>query len=768
MRCLRLLVLLAAGSVPATGAWAAGRTFLVKPPSTWVQPLPLPDVSKPPAADSTGTRYLLFDQQIRAGEGDQETYHRAAWTVETTAGLQDSSEIAITFDPSFERLCLHHARVVRAGSTVWSAVPGDVRIAHTEADADARLYSDDLTATVLVRGLRVGDTVDYAYTLEGLNPVLAGHLDTVLWFEYSRPVDRVRRRILWQRRSTLRFRAHGRAPEPTVTLGAEGTVYEWEARDTRAVQREDRTPGWFQPDGRVEASDFDGWSDVVRRSRELFAATDEKAPAIDALVRSFRLEDASEDARIDRAVRFVQDDVRYLGLEMGPHSHQPHRPADTLARRFGDCKDKATLLVAILRRLGVEASPALVSTQSRQALDQRLPSLFAFDHVIVAIDSAGTRLFVDATASEQGGAVRDRRPPRFARALVVEEGGAELVPIPRPPVAVATTEVSESYVTTAWGQPTRLDVVTTYRGTEADDVRQSQARSTRAEMGKRYRDFYAQEHDGIRALGPPQVEDDRERNVVVVREAYEVPALWKQGAHDFRAWLVDERLVEPRSRDRSTPFALFHPERVHHSLTIRLPGPPDLEPFRETVKGAAFSVEASASVQGNEAHLEYVYESLADSVPPRGVEAFVGDVDRAANIVVCRVGVPRRAAAGTGATSPEDDSLSAWLGLAMLGGCGAAFVWMARARTSSWRARRRRAAFAARTRAGEGEEPRRAILVDSADRIDREGVGGTCGCGGPWREIDRATISYEGGPMTVATWQCDRCARERTLYFRIV
>ena len=783
-RCLLALALVV-GSAPAL---AADKSFSVRPPGAWVRGVDVPADPSRPAAESTGTRYLFFDRQVRVGEADQEDYVRTVWKVETTAGLQDASEIAIGFDPTFERLVIHHARVRRDGRTVWSFSPGEVRVIEAEEDIEARLYNGELTATIFVKGLRVGDTVDYAFTREGTNPVLGGRFDAVLGFEYSEPVVRIRRRIVWQRESLLRLNPRGDTPKPTVTKGPGETSYEWETHDSRAVTPEDRTPSWFVAYARVETSDFGSWADVARRSRELFAAADGEAPSIDALVREWNLSSAPEDARIDRAVRFVQDEVRYLGLEMGRNSHQPHPPGETLERRFGDCKDKSALLVAILRRLGVKAWPALVSTSSRQGLDDRLPALFAFDHVIVALHAGRALQFVDATASEQGGPVRGRRPPPYARALVLDEASRALTEMPYTPPPTPTVEVAETFAQPRWDSPARLDVVTTYRDENANDMRQSQARSTRAEMGRKYREFYAQEHAGIRALEPPRIEDDRERNVLVVREAYEIPALWKQGAHDFRAWFIDQKLRRPGTLERSAPLALSHPDHVRQVVTIRLPGPPDLAPLHETIESSAFLVDASWTVRGNEAQLQYTYRSLRGTLSPKDVPELVDRIDRASDLVVCRVGArrPLAAAPATAATSParplrpvrpvaaaavagRDDASGGWLGLLVACGCVVSlFVWGTRAGASGWRAQRRRGALRASTVAGFGVLPRTAIAVDSLEHVAGEGLHGVCSCGSPWRETERATVLYDGGPLTGVTRRCDGCAGERTLYFRVL
>jgi len=746
---------------------AAEPPFTMRPPRAWVEPLAAPQGPSTPDGESTGIRYLLFDRQIRAGKGEQEDYFHEVWRVETTAGLQDASEIEVSFGPTFERLVIHHARVLRNGRAVWSASAGDVRVTHAEEDQEARLYNDELAATIFVKGLRVGDTVDSAYTLEGMNPVLGDRLDAVLRFEYTQPIDRVRRRIVWQRDSALHLKIRGAVPEPVVTKGPEGTVYSWDVRGARGAPAEDRTPTWFQPYARVEASEFGGWPDVARRFRELFATVDAPAPSIDALVAGWRLGSAPEDARIDRAVRFVQDDIRYLGLEMGPHSHQPHPPADTLERRFGDCKDKSALLVAILHRLGVRARPALVSTRAGQTLDERLPTMFAFDHAIVALGAGDALQFVDATASEQGGPVRGRRSPPFARALVLEATTRGLTTIPQPLPDAPTVEVVETYSLPRWDSPARLEVVTTYRDEDADDMRQSQARSTRAEMGKLYRDFYARENAGIRALEPPRIVDDRERNVLVVREAYEIPALWRDGAHEFRAWFIEDRLDRPRVLDRSAPLALSHPDHVRQSLRIVLPGPPDVARLHETVKSRAFSMDASWEVHGNEARLEYTYRSLRGSLPPGDVPEFVERVERAGDLVVCRV--PARPGTFVGAAAGGAAVTStAWVGLVAVGACAIGLVaWGARAGVSRWRAHRRRTAFVSLSQARDGGQPEGAIQVSDAESIERHGSAGGCPCRGPWHEVERASIVYDGRPMVVTTRRCSLCATETTLYYRI-
>ena len=126
----------------------------------------------------------------------------------------------------------------------------------------------------------------------------------------------------------------------------------------------------------------------------------------------------------------MQDEIRYLGIELGPHSHQPHPPAQVLARRYGDCKDKALLLAVALRELGIEAYPVLVNTALRERVADLLPSPFAFDHVITQVRFQGRQYWFDPTVSLQRGGLAQHYNPDFGRALAVRAEATALKRFP--------------------------------------------------------------------------------------------------------------------------------------------------------------------------------------------------------------------------------------------------------------------------------------------------------------------------------------------------
>lgn len=101
---------------------------------------------------------------------------------------------------------------------------------------------------------------------------------------------------------------------------------------------------------------------------------------------------ADPGQRMLAALRFVQGQIRYLGVEIGAGSHAPSAPAVVLQRRFGDCKDKSLLAVTMLRSLGIDAEPALVNTNARRGIAGWLATPSAFDHVIARAHVKGATI----------------------------------------------------------------------------------------------------------------------------------------------------------------------------------------------------------------------------------------------------------------------------------------------------------------------------------------------------------------------------------------
>jgi transglutaminase-like putative cysteine protease len=145
----------------------------------------------------------------------------------------------------------------------------------------------------------------------------------------------------------------------------------------------------------VELSTFHSWDEVAKwydqLQQERVAPTAEIRQKAAEITRTA----ANEDAKIRAIYRYVSTEYRYIGVALGMGRYQPHFASEVLNNGYGDCKDKHTLLAALLNAAGVPAYPALINTS--RALNEEVPSPAQFDHVITVVPREKENLWLDTT-----------------------------------------------------------------------------------------------------------------------------------------------------------------------------------------------------------------------------------------------------------------------------------------------------------------------------------------------------------------------------------
>ena len=607
---------------------AGAAQWSLGPAPAWVAPLEAPPPVEAPARDaSPGSYDLLYDHQLRVGTSGSDEYFRRVIQVLSPAGVQDASQLSLDFDPSAERLVLHHVRILRGGRDVSGFGAADVTVIRPERESGSDIYSGTLSALVFLRDVRPGDVLDYAYSLLATAPAPPPSFCATLDMGFSVPVARLRHRLLWPATRTLHMANRGEVAPPEIASGTGETSYTWSREDVPAVVDEDDAPAWFEPYAAVDLSEFDSWAAVTRWAADLYADVPVDPAPLDALLAQWS-GGPSAEARALAAVRFVQDDVRYLGLEIGPGAWEPRPPADVLARRYGDCKDKSLLLASLLRRLGLDARPALVSTSAGRALDSRQPSPLAFDHVIVRLRSEGRTLWIDPTVSHQGGRLASLASPGYERALAVDPAAAGLETIPPDRPGEPTTAVEEEY-DAPFESAATLSVRVVSLGADADDMRASLAETSDAELARSYLNHYAGPWPGVEAVGPVAVDDRRDEDRMEIQVRYRIPGFWALPQRRLEAWSLSDVLEDPATRRRSTPLAVAYPARLRHRFRVRLPEEPDELPAEARVDDPAFRLSRHVRGEGPGFDVTLDYEALADSVAPEALAGHLADLGRA-------------------------------------------------------------------------------------------------------------------------------------------
>lgn len=731
----------------------------MKPAPVWVEHLKV-DATVTVAKEHVrwGIYDILSDHQIRVRGGAISHYYRMVRSVLSPNGVQNASELELDFDPSFEKLTIHDIAVIRNGKRTSAFDPSEVRVIDKEDSTSERIFDGEQTALVFLKDVRPGDVIDYSWSLDGANPLLDGKFADSLGLSASVPARRIRHRVVWPSSRAL----HWRGVEPKTETRDDELIVTWERTDVHALDVEDSLPSWYEPWEYVQLSEFATWNDVARWSSAMFQLDEASTSEVKKLAETIRGENPTRDAQIIAATRFVQDDVRYLGIEMGRNSHEPHQPSETLAHRWGDCKDKSFLLASLLRELGVEAYPALVNTRLRQKLDAVLPSPFIFDHVIVEAIVDGKTQWIDGTISDQGGNFATIETPSYGRALVIRPETNKLAEIVTN--ESGSTVIEQTYTTRDAKSPVALVVRSTYTGSNADSMRSTLASYSRDDWAKERINDLAADQPKIESAGAIEVKDDRAKNVIVVTERYRVRDLWREGDWSWYPRDLDAHLQRPETIVRSMPLAFEYPLNITQVVTFDFPKDVDVADSNVVTETKTFRYEYNVDGRGRTVVIRQSLRGLRDSVAVADVSEHLTKL----NDIWDEIRYPLSPKLGkvSAAAQIQTASVAQWtwgLGgvlLVVFVACAIAIPVSRRRRSIDIDFAPRRGSF------GPGEAPASALALAHANDLQLHLDKLTCPCGARIdspADIQRAR--YDEREMTIVTRLCRICGREQSVYF---
>ena len=739
------------------------KDFTVKPVPSWVQKVvPSVDPNSTPAQAGTSSTRILDDEQTRVGSSVERYYHYYQ-KVDNTAGLEDLSQLQFNFEPSYQQLAIHFVRILRNGTTIDVLKPSEIQVIQKEEDLDQQLYNGTSAALIFVNDVRVGDVVEYAYTITGENPVLGGRFTDILYIADSEPIREKVLRLLFPSKRVLAVRNDNTEVQPTKQTIGDDTEYLWYSKDVSGVTRDDATPNWFNPYPRINLSEFQSWSDVVNWALPYYQNSSLNNAELKAKVEEWKKSSQSPEQRTVSALRFVQDEIRYLGIELGRYSHQPTAPEKVFTRRFGDCKDKSLLLSSILNAMGIEASPALVNTSVRSALDSWQATPFAFDHVIVQTKMNGKTYWLDPTISYQRGELDKYYDPPYGRGLVLRSGITALEKIPMPTSGAGSVDILEQYSSANPSSAVSLVVTKTYRGMEADEMRYRLSSNSPAELAKSHLNYYADHTPAITSEGLPTIDDDQKTNTIVVKEKYLISELWKDNRHSFVADRISSELQKPYISKRTSPLEVDYPLAITQTILIDLGADFDFPTASDVLTDDAMRFEYGYAKNGRQLKMSFSLKTFVDSVPVEKLQRHLDILDEAQTIIGFDLNRGRTAyvAASPGPPSSLMVAITAMIVFIPIVGLS---VLLIRSRTR----RRRRTDFAKELQARPGSSPETAYQMSSEQQIDAFLRDYSCRCG--TRPYDPAhpprpeRFMYDGQRLMGIRLQCPSCRQTSDLY----
>lgn len=368
-----LLLALGGGALPA----AAGAPEWLKAAAREALPAYSDDVEA----------VLLLDEQVTTvtDSGEIKTRYRRAYKILRPGG-RDYGNVHVSFDNE-TRLTYLKAWCLPAEGKEYEVKEGEA-IEMAVFDG-VSFFSDQRKKVLTIPAADPGNVIGYEYEQKDRPYVLQDEWN----FQHLYPVRTARYTLELPKGWEFDAAWSNFSPREAQALG--GNRWVWELREIPAVELEPRMPAWEAVAGRLVVILYPGRESLREKSRRTWSELGawyvrlaegrrQATPEIQQKVAQLTAGQATLLDKMRALAAFVQRDIRYVAIEIGVGGFQPHPAQEIFSNRYGDCKDKATLLAGMLEEIGIESHYVFINTE-RGVVDPSYPPSLSFDHVILGI-----------------------------------------------------------------------------------------------------------------------------------------------------------------------------------------------------------------------------------------------------------------------------------------------------------------------------------------------------------------------------------------------
>ena len=339
------------------------------------------------------TRYRFEND----GTGRKELVARVR--VQSEAGVEQWGQVVVGYNSANERVEIPYVRVRKHDGSVVTAPADSVQDLSAPLEREAPVYTDYRQKHITVPGLRPGETLEYDLVTIIHTPLAPGQFWTDYSFEKNGIVldEQLDIDVPADRSIKLKNKP---GLDPKITEASGRRVYHWsgshlereddekDKKKSLKRKKDDEIPG-------VQMTTFTSWEAVGSWYAGLEHDRRQPSPEVRAKADELTKGASTDLDKIEALYDYVAKNFRYVSLSLGVGRYQPHAASDVFHNQYGDCKDKHTLLAAMLAAEGFSASSVLIN--SSRKLDPDVPSPAQFDHVITLVPLAKEEVWMDST-----------------------------------------------------------------------------------------------------------------------------------------------------------------------------------------------------------------------------------------------------------------------------------------------------------------------------------------------------------------------------------
>jgi transglutaminase-like putative cysteine protease len=328
-----------------------------------------------------------------AGDGTGSKVETGIFRVQSSAALQSLAVISFPYASGSQRLDLVYVRVRKPDGTVVDTPVTDAQEQPAQVTQIAPMYSDLHLKQIPIRSLAVGDKLEFQSRMTQQQPEVPGEF----WGQesFGTGVVFLERGIELcvpkQRHLTVYSPDH----TPEISESGNERVYRWTGSQLRpaSTKVDDDAPQDKKPP--IAWTTFANWEAVGLWYRGVIAGRDAVTPAVQAKADELTANAKTDTDKVRALYEYVSAHNHYIGIDFGIGRYQPHPAAEVMTNQYGDCKDKHTLLAALLRAKGFQVSAVLIGLGIE--MNEKVPMPAAFNHLITLVDVGGEKVWLDTT-----------------------------------------------------------------------------------------------------------------------------------------------------------------------------------------------------------------------------------------------------------------------------------------------------------------------------------------------------------------------------------
>ncbi|MEN9579439.1 MAG: hypothetical protein RJA70_2448 [Pseudomonadota bacterium] len=345
--------------------------------------------------------------------------------VDSAAAL--SRQYAFQYQADSQAVQLRGARVFRTDGRIDEAIETGVAAAN---DPSVAMYTSARTYYVQFPRLEAGDVVELQYRIDdsGGRNEFADYFGATEQLQSSETVSHAEFVLITPKRRKFYIDQQNIPGLKTeVVRKPEQTIYRFWAANLAGINPEPAMPPWSEVLGFIHVSTYPSYAELGQwywgLAQDQFDLDDETRKLANQLVKGL----STDREKVAAIYNWVIQNTRYVALEFGIYGFKPRRCVQTVNRGWGDCKDKATVIVSLLKAVGIPSTIVIIRTQMRGRFSSSVASLAPFDHAIAYVPSLD--LYLDGTA-EFTGSTELPAMDQESTAILVNEGKPTLVTVP--------------------------------------------------------------------------------------------------------------------------------------------------------------------------------------------------------------------------------------------------------------------------------------------------------------------------------------------------